>query len=79
VSLEQFQTALIIMRAIERCIEIIGEAARRVSKTTQQLIHPTPGVNSSRYEAPAFEDWWLLLHDRGAWGIITDTTFAGGF
>jgi uncharacterized protein with HEPN domain len=37
VSLEQFQSALIIMRATERCIEIIGEAARRVSKTTQQL------------------------------------------
>jgi len=25
------------MRATERCIEIIGEAARRVSKATQQL------------------------------------------
>lgn len=37
VSLEQFQSALIIMRATERCIEIIGEAARRVSKATQQL------------------------------------------
>jgi len=37
VSLEQFQSALIVMRATERCIEIIGEAARRVSKTTQQL------------------------------------------
>ena len=35
VSLDQFQTALIIMRATERCIEIIGEAARRVSKVTQ--------------------------------------------
>jgi uncharacterized protein with HEPN domain len=34
VSLEQFQSALIVMRATERCIEIIGEAARRVSKTT---------------------------------------------
>ena len=36
-SLEQFRKALIVMRATERCIEIIGEAARRVSKTTQQL------------------------------------------
>jgi len=28
VSLAQFQAALIVMRATERCIEIIGEAAR---------------------------------------------------
>ncbi len=27
VSLEQFQSALIVMGATERCIEIIGEAA----------------------------------------------------
>lgn len=37
VSLAEFQTALVVMRATERCIEIIGEAARRVSKTTRQL------------------------------------------
>jgi uncharacterized protein with HEPN domain len=29
--------ASLVMRAMARCIEIIGEAARRVSKTTQQL------------------------------------------
>jgi uncharacterized protein with HEPN domain len=42
VSLAQFQAALIVMRATERCIEIIGEAARRVSKTTQQLQSEIP-------------------------------------
>jgi len=30
------------MRATERCIEIIGEAARRVSKATQQLQSEIP-------------------------------------
>jgi uncharacterized protein with HEPN domain len=42
VSLAQFQAALIVTRATERCIEIIGEAARRVSKTTQQLQSEIP-------------------------------------
>ncbi|HWJ34150.1 MAG TPA: HepT-like ribonuclease domain-containing protein [Steroidobacteraceae bacterium] len=36
ISLEKFQTERIVMRATERCIEIIGEAARRVSSTTRQ-------------------------------------------
>ena len=35
VSLEKFQTERVVMRATERCIEIIGEAARRVSATTR--------------------------------------------
>lgn len=35
ISLEQFESELTVMRATERCIEIIGEAARRVSKTAQ--------------------------------------------
>jgi uncharacterized protein with HEPN domain len=36
-TLEQFQAQRVLMRATERCIEIIGEAARRVSSTTRQL------------------------------------------
>jgi len=44
VSLEQFQSALIVMRATERCIEIIGEAARRVSKTTPTITNRDPVV-----------------------------------
>jgi len=35
ISLEAFRTNLLVMRATERCIEIIGEAARRVSKGVQ--------------------------------------------
>jgi len=34
---DRFQSERIVMRATERCIEIIGEAARRVSATTRQL------------------------------------------
>jgi uncharacterized protein with HEPN domain len=34
-SLERFQTERVVMRATERCIEIIGEAARRVSSATR--------------------------------------------
>lgn len=30
-SLEEFRATLILVRALERCIEIIGESARRVS------------------------------------------------
>jgi uncharacterized protein with HEPN domain len=36
VSIEQFQANRMITRATERCIEIIGESARRVSKIAQQ-------------------------------------------
>ena len=39
VSLAQFQTALIVMRATERCIEIIGEAARRVQRRLFDTLH----------------------------------------
>jgi uncharacterized protein with HEPN domain len=35
-SAENFQTERVVIRATERCIEIIGEAARRVSTTTRQ-------------------------------------------
>ena len=35
VSVESFQAERVVMRATERCIEIIGEAARRVSSTTR--------------------------------------------
>ncbi len=36
VSVESFQAERVVMRATERCIEVIGEAARRVSSTTRQ-------------------------------------------
>jgi uncharacterized protein with HEPN domain len=36
VSVERFQAERVVMRATERCIEIIGEAARRISTTTRQ-------------------------------------------
>ncbi len=36
-TLEEFQAERVVMRATERCIEIIGEAARRVSTTPRQL------------------------------------------
>lgn len=36
-TLEQFQAQRVVMRATERCIEIIGEVGRRVSTTTRQL------------------------------------------
>ena len=36
-SFEEFKSDTKVMRAIERCIEIVGEAARRVSKETQQF------------------------------------------
>ena len=48
VSLAQFQTTLIVMRATARCIEIIGEAARRVSKTIQQLQTEIPWSDLGR-------------------------------
>ena len=38
-SFEQFQSDIVVMRATERCLEIIGEAARRVSETVRQS-HP---------------------------------------
>lgn len=38
-SFEQFQSDIVAMRATERCLEIIGEAARRVSETFRQA-HP---------------------------------------
>lgn len=41
-SLEQFQSELIVMRATERCIEIIGEAARRVSDNTRRTCPSIP-------------------------------------
>jgi uncharacterized protein with HEPN domain len=34
-SLDEFEADLMMMRAIERCIEIIGEAARRISAVTR--------------------------------------------
>ena len=42
VSLEQFQSALIVMRATERCIEIIGEAANKVSAETRSQSNAIP-------------------------------------
>jgi uncharacterized protein with HEPN domain len=36
---EQFSGNLLVIRAVERCIEIIGEAARRVSASTK-AVHP---------------------------------------
>ncbi len=36
VSLERFQAERVVVRATERCIEIIGETARRVSNSTRQ-------------------------------------------
>jgi uncharacterized protein with HEPN domain len=39
VTLERFESELLLLRATERCIEVIGEAARRVSKPYQQA-HP---------------------------------------
>jgi uncharacterized protein with HEPN domain len=41
-SLEEFKLDTKVMRAIERCIEIVGEAARRVSKETQQFYDEVP-------------------------------------
>ena len=38
-SCDEFQTDITVMRATERCIEIIGEAARRVSMITREA-HP---------------------------------------
>jgi len=38
-SLEQFQSDLVVMRATQRCLEIIGEAVRRVSEPLR-LSHP---------------------------------------
>lgn len=38
-SFEQFHSDLVVMRGTERCLEIIGEAARRVSETVRQS-HP---------------------------------------
>ena len=38
-SFEQFQSDIVVMRATQRCLEIIGEAARRVSETVRQS-HP---------------------------------------
>ena len=35
---EKFQNSLVLLRATERCIEIIGEAARRVSKITPESL-----------------------------------------
>ncbi len=34
--LEDFRSDIVVIRATERCIEIIGEAARRVSDTLRQ-------------------------------------------
>ena len=42
VSAVEFQNRLVILRATERCIEIIGEAARRVSKPTQASLTDIP-------------------------------------
>jgi uncharacterized protein with HEPN domain len=42
VSLNQFRSSLILMRATERCIEIIGEGARRVSRDTQRSLSDIP-------------------------------------
>ena len=42
VSLDQFQSNLLVLRATERCIEIIGEAARRVSTTTRETYTGIP-------------------------------------
>lgn len=36
-SLDEFESNLTMMRAIERCIEIVGEAARRVSPATRAI------------------------------------------
>ncbi len=36
VPLEQFESNLLVLRATERCIEIIGEAARRISQAGRQ-------------------------------------------
>ena len=38
-SLDEFRDSLILMRAMERCLEIIGEAARRVSPAYSEQ-HP---------------------------------------
>lgn len=40
--LEEFQSELIVMRATERCIEIIGEAARRISDRTRKAYPEIP-------------------------------------
>jgi len=56
-SVERFQTERVVMRATERCIEIIGEAARRVSTTTRQ----------SQTEIP----WSDLIGQRNIW--LTNT------
>jgi len=53
-TLEQFQAQRVLMRATERCIEIIGEAARRVSSTTRQLQPEYHGLISS-----VNETYWL--------------------
>lgn len=42
VPLTEFRNRLVILRATERCIEIIGEAARRVSKSTQESLKDIP-------------------------------------
>jgi len=42
VSLKQFESTLVLLRATERCIEIIGEAARRVSIAGRQTCPQIP-------------------------------------
>ncbi len=45
IALEQIQSNLLVMRATERCIEIIGEAARRVSTATRESHKEIPWKN----------------------------------
>ena len=49
VSLETYQGSLQIRRATERSIELIGEAARRVSETTKETITEIAWRTSSAF------------------------------
>lgn len=42
ISLEQFESNLVVLRATERCIEIVGEAARRVSQVAREAYSQIP-------------------------------------
>lgn len=69
-TLEQYATDLLLRSAVERQIEIIGEAARRVSEEFKDLHAEIPWDKITRQRHVLAHDYGEIEHER-IWRVAT--------
>ena len=70
-TLEEYEANLMLRSAVERQVEIVGEAARRVSKTFQETHAEIPWRPIQAQRHVLAHDYGEIKHDR-VWRVAVD-------